>query len=120
MFFGLTNSPATFQAFIDNGLVQLHQDSGWIYMDDILVFSQNREEHKEQSCWLLQWLADHDLFLKPEKCEFNITEVIFLRMVICPGQIVMDLAKLTGICNWLLPDSVTGVCLCLGFGNFYW
>uniref|UniRef100_A0A0W0F7Z8 Putative pro-pol protein n=1 Tax=Moniliophthora roreri TaxID=221103 RepID=A0A0W0F7Z8_MONRR len=64
-------------------------------------------------------LKKHDLFLKLEKCEFDVTEVIFLGMVIWPGYIAIDPVKLAGIADWEPPQTVKGVCAFLGFGNFY-
>ncbi|EEB91673.1 hypothetical protein MPER_09934, partial [Moniliophthora perniciosa FA553] len=115
-----TNSRATFQAFMDDTLSDFISE-GWcvVYMDDILIFSKNKEEHQQRTIRLLQRLKERDLFLKPEKCEFDVTEVIFLGLVIRPGQIAMDPVKVAGIKDWLPPDTVTGVRSFLGFGNFY-
>ncbi|EEB89023.1 hypothetical protein MPER_12935 [Moniliophthora perniciosa FA553] len=120
MFFGLANSPATFQAFMDDALSDFIAE-GWccVYMDDILVFSRNKEEHRIRTCRLLKRLADRDLFLKPEKCEFDVTEVNFLGMIIRPGHIAMDPIKVAGIQDWEPPKNVKGVRSFLGFGNFY-
>uniref|UniRef100_A0A0W0G3D4 Putative reverse transcriptase-rnase h-integrase n=1 Tax=Moniliophthora roreri TaxID=221103 RepID=A0A0W0G3D4_MONRR len=83
MFFGLSNSPATFQAFM-NGILSGFINEGWcvVYMDDILLFSKNQDKHRERTERLMCRLKKHNLFLKPEKCEFDVTEVIFLGMVI--------------------------------------
>ncbi|ESK81705.1 reverse transcriptase-rnase h-integrase [Moniliophthora roreri MCA 2997] len=104
MFFGLSNSPATFQAFM-NDILSDFIDEGWcvVYMDDILLFSKNQDEHRERTECLMCRLKKHDLFLKPEKCEFDVTEVIFLGMVIRPGYIAMDPVKLAGIAEWEPP-----------------
>ncbi|ESK86751.1 reverse transcriptase-rnase h-integrase [Moniliophthora roreri MCA 2997] len=120
MFFRLSNSPATFQAFM-NDILSDFIDEGWcvVYMDDILLFSKDQEEHKERTERLMHRLKKHDLFLKPEKCEFDMTEVVFLGMVIRPGYIAMDLVKLAGIADWEPPQTVKGVHAFLGFGNFY-
>ncbi|ESK82014.1 pro-pol protein [Moniliophthora roreri MCA 2997] len=96
-------------------------DEGWcvVYMGDILLFSRDQTEHRERMERLMCCLKKHDLFLKPEKCEFDIMEVVFLGMVIRPGYIAMDPVKLVGIAEWEPPQTVKGVCAFLGFGNFY-
>ncbi|ESK82962.1 reverse transcriptase-rnase h-integrase [Moniliophthora roreri MCA 2997] len=120
MFFGLSNSLATFQAFM-NDILSDFIDEGWcvVYMDDILVFSNDLDEHRDRTERLMRRLQKHDLFLKPEKCEFEVMEVVFLRMVIRPGYIAMDPVKLAGIADWEPPQTVKGVRAFLGFGNFY-
>uniref|UniRef100_A0A0W0G1V4 Putative reverse transcriptase-rnase h-integrase n=1 Tax=Moniliophthora roreri TaxID=221103 RepID=A0A0W0G1V4_MONRR len=104
MFFGLSNSLATFQAFMNNILSDFI-DEGWcvVYMDDIFLFSKDQDEHRERMERLMRHLKKHDLFLKPEKCEFDVTEVIFLGMVIQPRYIAMDPVKLAGIAEWEPP-----------------
>ncbi|GBE78624.1 reverse transcriptase-rnase h-integrase [Sparassis crispa] len=120
MFFGLCNSPATFQMMM-NALFEDMIDEGWIviYMDDILIFSNNLEEHRIRTRRVLQRLKDNDLFLKPEKCFFDVKEVEFLGMIIRENYIGMDPIKLKGIAEWPEPSTVKGVRLFLGFGNFY-
>uniref|UniRef100_A0A0W0F8R8 Reverse transcriptase domain-containing protein n=1 Tax=Moniliophthora roreri TaxID=221103 RepID=A0A0W0F8R8_MONRR len=88
-------------------------------MDDILLFSKDQTEHREWTEWLMRHLKKHDLFLKPEKCEFDVTEVVFLGMVIRPGYITMDPVKLAGIAEWEPLQTVKGVRTFLRFGNFY-
>uniref|UniRef100_A0A0W0GCQ7 RNA-directed DNA polymerase n=1 Tax=Moniliophthora roreri TaxID=221103 RepID=A0A0W0GCQ7_MONRR len=109
MFFGLSNSPATFQAFM-NDILSDFIDEGWcvVYMDDILIFSKDQNEHRERTERLMRRLQEHDLFLKLEKCEFDVTEVVFLGMVIRPGYIAMDPVKLAGIADWEPPQTVKG------------
>jgi len=120
MFFGLCNSPATFQAMM-NDIFQDMMDEGWviIYMDDILIFSDNIEDHRKRTLRVLQRLQENDLFLKTEKCAFEVSEVEYLGMIIRPGQIAMDPKKLAGISDWPVPNNVKGVRSFLGFGNFY-
>ncbi|ESK81835.1 reverse transcriptase-rnase h-integrase [Moniliophthora roreri MCA 2997] len=120
MFFGLSNSPATFQAFM-NDILSDFINEGWcvVYMDDILLFSKDPDEHRNRTEQLMHRLQEHDLFLKPEKCEFEVTEVVFLGMVIRPGYIAMDPVKLAGIVDWEPPQTVKGVRAFLGFRNFY-
>ena len=98
MFFGLQNSPATFQAMMDD-YFQEYIDEGWIviYMDDILIHAQNKEDLQEKTRKVLAKLKEHDLFLKLEKCKFAQEEVEFLGMIVTKDTIMMDPLKLAGI-----------------------
>jgi len=120
MFFGLCNSPATFQNMM-NDIFRDMLDEGWIviYMDDILIFSADPEEHRLRTLRVLNRLREHDLYLKAEKCKFDIQEVEFLGLIVKPDQLTMDPTKLAGIKEWLAPTTVKGVRSFLGFGNFY-
>jgi Reverse transcriptase (RNA-dependent DNA polymerase) len=67
MFFGMCNSPATFQAMMDSIFSDMIEGQKVIvYMDDILIFAENQEELQEQTKQVLQQLWEHDLFLKPK------------------------------------------------------
>ena len=68
-----------------------------IYMDDILIFAKTQEELEERTKQTLARLREHDLYLKPKKCEFNKTKIEYLGMVIEEGKISMDTGKLKGI-----------------------
>ena len=120
MFFRLCNSPATFQAMM-NEIFKDMLDEGWIviYMDNILIFSKNQEEHQEQMKHILQCLQEHNLYLKAEKCKFEVQEVEFLGMIIKPNEIAIDPTKLAGIKDWPEPTNVKAVHSFLGFSNFY-
>jgi hypothetical protein len=120
MFFGLCNSPATFQAMM-NDIFRDMLNEGWviIYMDDILIYSNDPEEHRKRTLRVLQRLCEHDLFLKAEKCKFDMKEVEYLGLIISENKIAMDPTKLAGIRDWPAPTNVKGVRSFLGFGNFY-
>ena len=120
MFFGLCNSPATFQALM-NDLFKDMIAEGWlvIYMDDMLLFSKDRKTHKERTRRVLQRLRENDLYLKPEKCAFDVEEVEFLGLIIKPDILAMDPVKLQGIHDWPAPTSVKAVRSFIGFANFY-
>lgn len=94
MFFGLTNSPTTFQLLMDTIFTD-EIARGWltIYMDDILIASDSKEDQLEKTRLVFQKLLDNNLYLKPEKCMFNITCTDFLRFIIEEGQISMDPVK---------------------------
>jgi hypothetical protein len=76
MFFGLCNSPATFQAMMDNIFEDMIFDGIIIvYMDNIFLFSPDEETLTKNTKRVLSQLQENDLFLKPTKCEFNKTKV---------------------------------------------
>ena len=120
MFFGLYNSPATFQTmmnmiFHDLIIAQVVT----VYMDDILVFTKTMEEHRQVTTQVMQILLDNDLFLKPTKCYFEVDTVEYLGFIISMDQISMDLVKIDEISTWLTPMNLKEVQSFLGFGNFY-
>jgi hypothetical protein len=121
MFFGLCNSPATFQAYM-NRTFQQEINEGWlvIYMDNILIFSKTLDEHRKWTRRILEIIRREQLFLKPEKCTFDAEEVEYLGMIIKPGHVTMDPAKLDGIRDWPIPTTVKETQSFLGFCNFYW
>ena len=120
MFFGLQNSPATFQAMMDDYFRDLTENGHVIiYMDDILIHTCTKEELKIQTKQVLEQLQKYDLYLKLEKCKFAATEVDFLGMVITKNTIKMDPIKLAGIRDWPTPTTVKQVRSFLGFGNYY-
>jgi hypothetical protein len=121
MFFGLTNSPATFQTMMDD-IFREETVEGWlfVYMDDIVIATEDDLElHRKHVCRVLQKLQDHDLFLKPEKCVFEQQHIEYLGMIVGEGRVQMDPVKVKGIRNWPTPTTVKEVRSFLGFGNFY-
>jgi hypothetical protein len=91
MFFGLTNSPATFQTMMNDLFRNLvSQGVVIVYMDDILIFTNSLEEHRRITREVLKILHDNHLFLKVEKCEFERREIEYLGLVIRQGQVSMD------------------------------
>jgi Reverse transcriptase (RNA-dependent DNA polymerase) len=101
MFFGMCNLPATFQAMMDSIFSDMIEECKVIvYMDDILIFANSQEEFQERMKQVLQRLWEHDLFLKPKKCEFNKTTMEYLGLIIQEGKLSMDPVKLNGIRDW--------------------
>ena len=120
MFFGLCNSPATFQHMMDNIFI-VQTTKGWmiIYMDDMLILAETMDELNERTLEVLQLLRENDLYLNPQKCEFGVTKVNFLGFIIEHGKMTMDPVKLAGIANWQAPSTLRQLRSFLGFGNFY-
>ena len=105
MFFGLTNSPATFQTMM-NTIFTEEIAEGWliIYMDDILIATKDDQEfHNKCIHRMLDKLKEHDLYLKPEKCVFDQTRIEFLGVILEGGTVQMDPAKVKGIADWPPP-----------------
>jgi len=91
MFFGMTNSPATFQTMMSDAFRTIIAEGIVIvYLDDILIFTKTEEEH-EQVVWrVLEILMEHKLFLHLEKCEFHRKQIENLRLVISENKVAMD------------------------------
>lgn len=120
MFFGLCNSPATFQSMMNHIFRDLiDQGVVVVYMDDILIFTETIERHREVTARVLKILQDNDLYLKPEKCEFEVTEIEYLGLVIGHNSVQMDMVKVKGVLEWPTPTKVKEVQAFLGFANFY-
>ena len=83
--FGLTNAPAVFQALINDR--DMLNRFVFVYLDDILIFSRNCDEHVQHVRLVLQRLLENRLFVKAEKCEFHVTSVGFLGFVVEKGQL---------------------------------
>jgi hypothetical protein len=120
MFFGLCNSPSTFQRMM-NEYFWDYISEGWvvIYMDDILICAEDRHQLRERTKKILHRMREKDLFLALKKCKFEQEEIDFLGMIIRYNQIRMDGTKLKGIKTWPEPKTVKDVRSFLGFCNFY-
>ena len=120
MFFGLTNSPATTQAMVNPLFHDLiMRGKVIIYLNDILIFDKDIDEHHKITCQVLQILPENKLSLKSEKCEFETKETKYLEMIIGNGQIWMDLKKVKAIREWPNPKNKKELQQFLEFTNFY-
>ena len=88
-------------------------------MDDILIHSEDRTEHRQVTQEVLATLHHHKLFLKPEKCKFDQKEIDYLGLAISRGHIGMDPVKVQGVTEWPVPTRLKEVQSFLGFVNFY-
>jgi Reverse transcriptase (RNA-dependent DNA polymerase) len=116
----MCNSLATFQAMMDN--IFMTMIDNWlviVYIDNILIFADTKEELEQITKLVLEKLREHDLFLKAKKCEFCQTRIKYLGMIIEERKISMDAVKLRGIRDWPIPTMLKQTRSFLGFGNFY-
>lgn len=117
--FGLSNAPATFQAYINQALVGLVDVTCVVYLDDILVYSENPAEHTTVVRQILERLQQAGLFANLKKCVFDTDTVEFLGFVISPAGITMEASRVSAIVEWPAPTSIREVQVFLGFANFY-
>jgi len=120
MYFGLTNSPATFQTMINDLFRDLiNQGDTATFINDILVATDTEEGHDELVEEVLKRLEENDLFVKPEKCKWKVREVEFLGVIISPKGVEMQKEKVEGALNWPVPRNVKEVPKFLGLANYY-
>jgi hypothetical protein len=120
MYFGLTNSPATFQRMM-NEICQDPITEGFvsIYLNNILIFTNLMEEHRRITHLVLDRMCEHKLYLRPEKCEFEQTRIEYLGVIISHNKVEMDLVKIAGVADWPTPSNEKEVQSFVGFINFY-
>jgi RNase H-like domain found in reverse transcriptase/Reverse transcriptase (RNA-dependent DNA polymerase) len=129
MFFGLTNSPTTFQTMM-NSIFSEEIAEQWltVYMDDMAIHTKRTGDetelqhilhHRSYVCRVLAKLLEHNLFLKPEKCTFEQPSIEFLGVRVSEGTVHMDDVKVEKVHKWLPPSNVTEVCKFLGFTGYY-
>jgi RNase H-like domain found in reverse transcriptase/Reverse transcriptase (RNA-dependent DNA polymerase)/Retroviral aspartyl protease len=120
MFFGLCNSPATFQSMMNSLLRSLIQRGVvMVYLDDILVYTKTKQEHQQVVREVLEILRKNNLYLKHTKCEFEKEEIEYLGMIVGRGTVRMDPKKVDAIGRWPTPQTVKQIQQFLGFCNFY-
>ena len=119
MLFGLCNASSTFQTFINFTLREYLNDFCISYLDDIFIYSDNRKKHINHVFKILAKLKKAGLFLDINKCEFFVTSVKYLGLIIITKRIMMDSVKVEIIMNWKSPRNVKDVQAFLDFANFY-
>ncbi len=90
-----------------------------VYMDDILVFAETREELSRVTRIVLERLRKHKLYLKAEKCEFEREQIEYLGLIISHNKVAMDPVKVAAVSEWPQPREKKEVQSFLGFANFY-
>ena len=129
MFFGLMNSPATFQTMMNTIFCQ-EVGEGWlsIYMDNMAIHTaklphkseeQHVQQHRAYVHRVLMKLEENDLYLKPEKCEFKKEEITYLGVIVGKNHLKMSPKKLQGIADWPVPKTPTNIWWFLGFTSYY-
>jgi len=120
MFFGLTNSPATFQAMMNELLRDLINTGKVVaFIDDVIIRTETEEGHDKIVAEVIRRLEKNDLYVKLEKCRWKVREVEFLGVVIGLEGIKMEKGKVKGVLEWPTPKVVKDVQKFLGLENYY-
>jgi hypothetical protein len=117
--FGLTNSPAAFQRFMNDIFSDMLDVCVIVYLDDILVYSDNPEDHRKHVREVLRRLRENNLYAGTKKCTFHTDTIEYLGYILSPTGLSMDPAKVQTIQDWPEPRKVKDVQSFLGFANFY-
>ena len=117
--FGLTNGPTAFQRFMNNIFGDLLDQCVVVYLDNILIYSDNPEQHTKHVREVLRHLRKHGLYAQAKKCEWHRNSVEFLGYIMSSEGLAMADDKIHTILDWPKPWKVKEVQSFLGFVNFY-
>ncbi|XP_057444723.1 uncharacterized protein LOC130736966 [Lotus japonicus] len=117
--FGLSNAPSTFQALMNQVLKPYLRKFALVFFDDILIYSESEEKHREHLRKVLQALEDNHLVANQKKCSFGQLELVYLGHVISGQGVAADPNKIKDMLNWPTPKDVKGLRGFLGLTGYY-
>ena len=117
--FGLTNAPTVFMDLMNRVCKPYLDKFVIVFIDDILIYSKSKKEHKEHLRLILELLRQEKLYAKFSKGEFWIPTVQFLGHVIDSQGVHVDPAKIEAINEWAAPTTPMEVCQFLGLAGYY-
>jgi len=117
MSFGLTNAPAYFMYLMNSVFMPELDKFVVVFIDDILVYSENEQDHAEHLRVVLTRLREHQLYAKFSKCEFWLKKVPFLGHILSEEGIVVDPSKVQEVMDWKAQTSVSEVRSFLGLAG---
>ena len=117
--FGLSNAPAAFQCLMNSIFADLLDICVLVYLDDILIYSDNTKDHECHVREVLCRLQNNKLYVRANKCFFHKDTVEYLGYILAPSRLTMDNNKVKVIQDWPKPQEVKDVQSFLGFANFY-
>eukprot|EP00253_Pinus_taeda_P022926 PITA_22926 len=117
--FGLTNAPATFMCLMNSVFHKYLDKFVLIFIDDILIYSRNIQEHEEHLRLVLQTLREHQLYAKYSKCDFYKEQIQYLGHIITKEGIAVDPEKIRTIMEWPIPKDVADIRSFMGLAGYY-
>src|SRR5438128_12436080 len=119
MSFGLTNAPAFFMYLMNSVFMMELGVCVVVFIDDILVYSKNEEEHAKHLRIILERLQEHQLYAKLSKCQFWLKEVSFLDHILSAKGVAVDPSKVQEVLEWKSSTSVMEIRRFLGLAGYY-
>ena len=120
MFFGMTNSSATFQGIMNKILGDMiNEEKMTAFVDDILIEIETEKGYDEIVKKMLKRLEENDLYVKPEKCTWKVQKMNFLGVVMDQERIEMEEEKVARVLNWPILKTVRNVRKFLSLANYY-
>jgi hypothetical protein len=119
MSFGLTNAPAYFIYLMNSVFMPELDKFVVVFIDDILVYTKNEEEHASHLHVVLQRMRENHLYAKLSKCDFWLKEIKFLGHTISQEAIAVDPDKVQEVMNWKPPTTVRQIRSFLGLADYY-
>ena len=119
MSFGLTNAPAYFMGMMNKVFMEYLDKFVVVFIDDILIYSKNEEEHAEHLRLVLGRMREQQLYAKYSKCQFWLKEVEFLGHVLSGAGVAVNPNKISDVLNWKTPTNVSEIRSFLGLAGYY-
>ena len=117
--FGIAAAPATFQELMTRVLGELNWKEAVVYLDDILIFAKDKEEHFRRVEHIFQKIKESGLRINPEKCQFMVEKTKFLGYVVSKDGIETDKTKIEAIDKFQNPSCIKHLRSFLGLTNYY-
>jgi len=117
--FRLTNAPATFQAYINKALSGLLDTIYMVYLNDIIVYSNNYKAYMYHMRMVLERLRKYKLYINLKKYLFYVTSIDFLGFIISVNRVSIKKSRVDAIREWLYPITFREVQVFIGTANFY-
>ena len=117
--FGLTNALAVFIDLMNHMFRDFLNQFVIVFVNNILVYSKNEQEHESHLKLVLQRLREHKLYAKFDNCKFWLKEVVFLGHMVNHEGISIDLEKVKAVLEWSQPKNVTEIRSFLGLVGYY-